>query len=49
VLEAGGVRVLDYSRLGISDEGFSNTDHLNDAGATRFSKLVRERIAVLVE
>jgi len=46
-LEANGIRVLDYSRLDVSNDEFFNTDHLNETGAKRFSPLVRERIAAI--
>ena len=40
-----GIQVLDYSKLNVSDEEFLNVTHLNEHGATRFSKLLSERIA----
>ena len=44
-LEARGVRILDYSQLEVVDDEFLNVTHLNEKGATRFSKLISERIA----
>lgn len=43
-LEARGIRVLDYSKLDVADEEFLNVTHLNERGATRFSKLISKRI-----
>jgi hypothetical protein len=44
-LETSGIVVLDHSRLEFPDDEFYNTDHLNERGATRFSKLISEQIA----
>ena len=48
-LEARGIPVLDYSQLDVVDDEFLNITHLNEKGATRFSKLVSKRIAEIMQ
>lgn len=48
-LSNDGATILDYSTAKYADELFLNADHLNQKGAKRFSKEVRNELYVLSE
>ena len=48
-LETSGIRILDYNRIDLPDDAYWNPNHLNAKGALRFSRLVSDRVAELIE